>query len=231
MDLLLLSNSKLKGFEYLEYAQEELAKFFDGIKKILFIPYAGVGFSYDEYTKKVAERFNKIDIEVKGIHKFENAKSAVNEFDAIAVGGGNTFRLLEQLYENDLIKLIRNRVRSGMKYTGWSAGSNMACPSIKTTNDMPIIEPKSFEALALIEYQINPHYTDLVMKDHFGETRDQRLEEFLELNQNMPIVGLREGTMIKVENEKHYLIGDKPAKLFRYGKETIEIQPGEINIK
>lgn len=224
MRLLLLSNSTTEGFGYLEHATEEFKSFFNNkVKTIAFIPYAGVTFSYDEYTTKVQKFFNNLNIQINSVHT-GNPKEIIKNSDIIAVGGGNTFQLLKQIYDNDLYDFIRNEVLNGKPYIGWSAGSNLACPSIRTTNDMPIVEPRSFNALGFIDYQINPHYLDAHPSGHHGETREQRLLEFLELNRNIYVVGLREGSSIQVENNKHKLLGVKKARIFRYGLDTQEIE-------
>jgi dipeptidase E len=142
--------------------------------------------------------------------------------EAIAVGGGNTFHLLKGMYEADILDAIRDRVRQGMPYMGWSAGSNVACPTIRTTNDMPIVEPPSFNALGLVPFQINPHYTDDHLEGHQGETREERLAEFIRANPGVYVVGLREGSMLRVEGDQLSLLGNKPAKVFLSGKEVIE---------
>lgn len=221
-NLLLLSNSTTHGFGYLEHAKEMFKSFFTEEKEITFVPYAGVSFSYDEYFEKVKKYFNEIGYELRPLHKEDNPKKAVENSEAIAVGGGNTFHLLANIYCNDLRDAIRDRVAEGMKYTGWSAGSNLACPTIKTTNDMPIIMPRTFDALNLIPFQINPHYTDQSLQGHYGETREQRIIEFLYANKTMPVLGLREGTALEVRNNDIKLIGDKKAILFEFEKENRE---------
>ncbi|HRP02155.1 MAG TPA: dipeptidase PepE [Candidatus Kapabacteria bacterium] len=225
MYLLLLSNSTTEGFSYLEHANLEFANFLnDNIKSIAFIPYAGVTFSYDDYTHKVQHYFERFGIKINSVHLGDSIDIIKNS-DAIAVGGGNTFQLLKSLYDNDLIEVIREEVKNGKKYIGWSAGSNIASPTIRTTNDMPIVQPYSFDALNLINYQINPHYLDAHPSGHHGETREQRLLEFLELNKDIYVVGLREGSMIRVDNCEHYLLGSKQARIFKYGQVTTEINP------
>jgi dipeptidase E len=231
MDLLLLSNSTNFGEEYLSYPRQAIKDFLGRIKdNILFIPYAGVTFSWDEYTDKVNEALAEIGIKVSGIHSFGNPVKSIEKAEAILVGGGNSFNLLKELYKNDLIKAIQEKVHSGTPYIGWSAGANMACPTLKTTNDMPVVEPPSFEALNLIPFQINPHYTEAVIPNHGGESRELRLLEFIEANKEMLVIGLPEGMIIQSKNGQYDLIGDKKVKIFKYGMEPYFIQSSkELN--
>jgi dipeptidase E len=200
-----------------------------GIKKILFIPYAGVTLSYDDYTNKVQNALQPLGIKVTSIHQFDNPVDAVSDAQAIVIGGGNTFHLLHQLYEHKLICVIQEKVKNGTPYIGWSAGSNVAGASICTTNDMPIIEPESFNALNLVPFQLNPHYTDFNPPGHNGETREQRLAEFMVINAEMPIVGIVEGSALKLENNKLSLLANDLVEqpcgfLFKAGnKRTIEL--------
>lgn len=224
MRLLLISNSTNAGEAYLEYPKNNIKEFLgDSVKKALFIPYAGVSVSYDDYNEKVASCFKEIGYEIESIHKFDNPVEAVKNAEAIIIGGGNTFHLAKELQDNNLIEAIREKVHAGTPYIGWSAGSNMACPTIKTTNDMPIIEPDSFNVLNLIPFQINPHYLDANPDGHAGETREQRLEEFMVVNKDIYIVGLREGTMFNVEGDTMKLIGSRPARIFKHGMEPYEM--------
>lgn len=222
MRLLLISNSTNAGEQYLEYPKHEIRNFLGDVKSVLFIPYAAVTFSYDEYEAKVANRLAEVGVGVKSIHKFDNFVEAVEKAEAIVVGGGNTFRLLQCVQDNGLVDAIRRKVLCGTPYIGWSAGSNMACPTIRTTNDMPVVEPESFNALNLIPFQINPHYLDAHPDGHAGETREQRIEEFIALNQDMTVLGLREGCMIRLEGSEYKLIGPKPIRVFKFGQEPIE---------
>ena len=224
--LLLLSNSTNYGEEYLRYALREIQSFLGtGTRRVLFVPYAGVRWSYEAYAAKVRERFEEIGYRLDSVHEVADPLRAMKEAEALAVGGGNTFHLLRGLYEAKLLEAIRARVTDGMPYIGWSAGSNVACPTIKTTNDMPVVEPPSFDALALVQFQINPHYTEAVVPHHNGETREERLLEFLEANPKMTVVGLREGCALKVEGAEIRLLGDKTARLFRKGEEPQEYGP------
>ena len=224
--LLLLSNSLNHGMAYLEHAKPHFKSFLGAqIERVLFVPYAGVKFSHDDYSARVRPAFEEVCFKLDAIHDFSNPKQAVAEAQAIAVGGGNTFQLLHQLYENDLLVLIRERVQAGMPYIGWSAGSNVACPTIKTTNDMPIVMPKSFQALGLVPFQINPHYLDANPQGHQGENREQRLLEFIEVNPDMYVVGLREGSLLRIEGGSISLFGDKSIRIFHHGELPCELAP------
>ena len=225
--LLLLSSSRVGETEYLAHALDWIENHINTIKEVLFIPYAGVTISYDEYTNKVQDALSIKNIKIVGIHSFSDPKEAIKNAKAITVGGGNTFHLLSELYRNDLIDLIQDRVEEGVKYIGWSAGSNVAGISIKTTNDMPIIEPKSFNALNLINLQLNPHYTDYNPLGHNGETREERLGEFMVLNPETSIVGIVEGTALNVEGENIKLIGPSSGFIFKNGKK-VEIKPNTL---
>lgn len=221
--LLLISNSTNYGEEYLDYTKPHIKNFLGNtIKEVLFIPYAGVSISYDEYTAKVENVFFKLGYTVKSVHKAEDPVAAVRNAQAIVVGGGNTFHLVHVMHETGVMNAIREKVESGTPYIGWSAGSNVACPSLKTTNDMPIIEPKSFDALGVISFQINPHYTDAIIPNHNGETREDRIREFLVANPEMVVVGLKEGTMLLIENGDIKYIGSKTIKVFRKDEPTLE---------
>lgn len=213
-NLLLLSSSRTHGTGYLEHAREWLVDCLKGVSNILFIPYAGVTISGDDYTAQVAESFRAINITVDGIHMALEPRHAVEQAEAIAVGGGNTFQLLNNLYQHDLLAAIQARVKVGMPYIGWSAGSNVACPTIRTSNDMPIVEPPSFAALDLIPFQINPHYIKGMPEGHMGESRDQRLQEFLAANPDSNVLGLPEGSALRCKPGSVQLLG-KPAMLFQ----------------
>lgn len=228
MKLLLISNSTNAGEEYLAYPMPYIKEFL-GNKSLncVFLPYAAVTFSYDEYEEKVQKRFNEIGHEVKSIHQFSNPIEAIENADAIVVGGGNTFQLTSKIYENNLIDVVRNKVLNGTPFIGWSAGSNVAGPTIKTTNDMPIAEPKSFNAFNLVKFQINPHYLDANPEGHAGETREQRIEEFLEINPNIYVTGLREGCMFKIENNSIQHLGKRSMRLFIKGSEPKEFSSGD----
>lgn len=221
--LLLLSNSTNVGEEYLSYPRQEIKSFLGSyVKKIVFIPFAAVTSTYAQYTEKVEQVFREIGYAVDSIHLAENPHELIHQAEAIVIGGGNTFHLLHCLHKNKLLEIIRDKVNNGTPYIGWSAGSNVACPTIKTSNDMPIIEPISFQALNLVPFQINPHYTDAVIPNHNGETREQRLKEFLVFNPDVYVVGLQEGTMLKIEDSSIRLIGNKKMYLFKLGEERKE---------
>lgn len=212
MNVLMISSSRYNGGEYLEYSKEWISEHIGETTEILFIPYAGVTVSWDGYTQMVQEALPAI--KVTGIHQTPDAKVAVNKAQAILVGGGNTFHLLHTLYDLELMPLITSRVKQGMPYMGWSAGANICGLTICTTNDMPIIQPKSFESFAFVKAQLNPHYTDIVASNFHGETRDQRIAEFCMLNPTTPVIGIREGSALLLRNNKLRLLGDLPAVAF-----------------
>ncbi len=205
-NLLLLSSSRVGDTKYLQHALPLIKAKLDGVTELLFIPYAGVTVNYDDYTAMVQSALIDSGITVKGIHQFDDPVNAINTANAIAVGGGNTFHLLHQLYQNNLINAIQDKVAQGIPYIGWSAGSNIAGLSIRTTNDMPIIEPESFDALQLVSFQLNPHYTDHNPPGHNGETREQRLAEFMVLNETTPIVAIVEGTGLDIKDNTMALV-------------------------
>jgi dipeptidase E len=224
MRLLLISNSTNPGEPYLDYPKNNIKSFLGNKPvKALFIPYAAVTFSFDTYEEKVSERFREIGHEIASIHRFSDPVAAVKEARAIVVGGGNTWKLLKMIEDNKLVEAIRQKVISGTPYIGWSAGSNMACPTIRTTNDMPVVEPDSFSAFNLIPFQINPHYLDANPVGHAGETREQRIEEFIEANPGIFVAGLREGCMLIREDAKLILIGSRTMRLFKKGAPPVEL--------
>lgn len=224
MKLLLISNSTNAGEEYLNHPKEQIRQFLGSEKKTcLFIPYAAVTFSFDEYEKKVQERFQELGHDIQSVHRFLDPVQAIEEAEAIVVGGGNTWQLTKMIQDKGMAEAVINKIRQGTPYIGWSAGSNLACPSIKTTNDMPIVEPDSFSVFKLVPFQINPHYLDANPDGHAGETREMRIEEFLEVNKEIYVVGLREGTMLLLENENLRLIGPRKARIFKFGKDPVEL--------
>jgi len=232
MRLLLLSNSTMAGKPFLDWPKEYLKSFIgDAPKKILFIPYAGVNVYWDGYTKKVADYFKEFGHKIIGIYNQNDHAKAINEADIIMVGGGNTFHLVYHLHKNGLIPLIRQAVLDGKPYIGWSAGANVACPTLSTTNDMPIIQPESFDTFNVVPFQINPHYLDANPDGHGGETREDRINEFLKINRDKVVLGLREGTGLWIEGSNIKLIGDKTARLFRYGKEPEELDSDKMGDK
>lgn len=224
MKALLLSNSTNYGDTYLHHAKSYLAQFLGDRKQLLFVPYAGVTISYDEYTAKVQEALGGFGIEVRGIHTYSSPIDAVNQADAIAVGGGNTFRLLQQLYQEDLVELIRDHVNQGCYYIGWSAGSNVAGPTICTTNDMPIVEPRSFKSFDLVPFQINPHYTEKGVPNHGGETRRARIEEYIRLN-DRDVVCLPEGSWLEINGESISYSGNESMKVYRKPDQVLDFEP------
>ncbi len=224
MRLLLISNSTNAGEEYLAYPMEQIKLFLGARKKsILFIPYAGITISFDDYAERVNQRFLQIGHSISSIHTFKNLLKSIEDADAIVIGGGNTWQLLHLLQKHKLIEAIRDKILTGTPYIGWSAGANLCCPTIRTTNDMPVIEPESFSSFNLIPFQINPHYLDANPAGHAGETREDRIKEFIHVNRDIYVVGLREGTMLLLENSSIQLIGERKARIFRYGKETMEL--------
>jgi dipeptidase E len=227
MRLLLISNSTNAGEAYLEHPLQQIKYFLgDDPVNALFIPYAGVTLSFDEYTEKVRSRFRQIGHSIASVHEQKDPAGAVEQAGAIVVGGGNTFHLLKWMQDGGLIEAIRRKVLEGTPFIGWSAGSNVACPSIRTTNDMPIVEPAGFDTMNLVPFQINPHYLDANPEGHAGETREMRIEEFIEANPGIYVVGLREGTMLLVEGRSIQLLGPRPARIFKKGSEPMEIDPG-----
>lgn len=223
---LLASTSTLHQDIYLGYLLPELEVLFEDVDEIVFIPYARPGgISHDAYTKKAKKAFAKIGKNCKGIHEFHNPIEAITQAKGIFTGGGNTFVLLSQLYEFQLIEILKHQLEKGIPYLGTSAGSNICGLSIKTTNDMPIAYPPSFDALGVVPFLINPHYIDADPNSkHMGETRETRIKEFLAYHQSA-VVGLREGSWLRVNESSIILKGTHTAKLF-YKNATEEIAPG-----
>jgi dipeptidase E len=225
--ILLISNSTLFGSGYLDHAESEIRDFLGDVKRVLFVPFAL--YDRDAYAAMASERFKRMGYELTSVHdRVADRFQAVAETDAIFIGGGNTFRLLKTLYDQFLLGPIRQRVAEGMPYIGSSAGSNVAGPTIKTTNDMPIVQPPSFDALSLVSFQLNPHYLDPdPSSKHMGETREKRIQEFLEEN-DTPVLGLREGAIARHENGSTMLKGSTGARIFRRGQDPIETLPGDL---
>jgi dipeptidase E len=222
MRLLLISSSTVHGFGYLDHPEPEIRAFMRDRKRVAFVPLAL--HDYDGYTAKVRERLGRMNLDVSQVR----TPADLDGIDAVFVGGGNTFRLLKALYDLELLDAIRERVTRGLPYIGSSAGSNVAAPTIKTTNDMPIVEPRSFDALNLVPFQINPHYVDPEPSTtHMGETREERLLQYLEENE-VPVVALREGSVLRVEDGVTSLVGRKTARIYRPGVPPYEIEPGTI---
>ncbi len=227
-ELLLLSNSTNHGQTYLEHAIPLVQSFLGKtIHTVAFVPFAGVTVDHNEYARLVSDKFDLAGYSMVSVHESRDPAATVRNADAIAVGGGNTFRLIQQLYEFGLRKAIREEVDAGKPYIGWSAGSNIACPTIRTTNDMPIVEPPSFDALNLLPFQINPHYLDSHPERHQGETREQRIMEFVELNPETYVVGLREGSTLEMRGQQLTLHGEKPMRVFVNGQEPREVTPSD----
>ncbi|WP_242085652.1 dipeptidase PepE [Aestuariivivens sediminis] len=224
--IIIASSSNVYGSGFLEYLFEELETFFEVAEDILFIPYARPGgISHDDYTEKVNHAFRKIEKNVIGIHTFENQKQAIKNAKAIFTGGGNTFVLINQLYKRHLIEPLKTSISKGIPYLGTSAGSNICGLNIMTTNDMPIVYPPNFNALGLVHFNINPHYLDPNPKGkHMGETREVRIKEFHQYN-TIPVVGLREGSWLRVNGESVVLQGNLKARIFECDKDPYEIDP------
>lgn len=212
MKVLMLSSSRYGDYDYLAYATSWIEAHLNDVQEALFIPYAGVTLGWEAYTQKVQEAIP--DVKITGIHQVEDPKLAVKQAKAILVGGGNTFNLLHLLQEHDLIDEIKHKVEQDTPYIGWSAGSNICGISIRTTNDMPIVEPRTFNALHFVNAQLNPHYTDYVAPNHHGETRDERLAEFCTLNPSTPVLAIREGSALEIVNNKLFLKGDLDGFVF-----------------
>ena len=227
MKLLLISNSTNAGEAYLQYPIAQIASFLQGVKEIAFVPYAAVTFSYAEYEAKVQARFDEIGIKTRSVHRAKDPRKMILQAEAICVGGGNTFALTKKMQEQGLIQAIRRKISAGTPYVGWSAGSNVTCPTICTTNDMPIVQPESFKAIGAVKFQINPHYLDANPEGHAGETREQRILEYIKANPRRWVVGLREGCMLKLEDGKMELIGSRPMRIFKYGVKTFEVNAGD----
>jgi dipeptidase E len=221
--LLLISNSTLFGSGYLDHAENEIRDFLGGLRRVLFVPFAQ--YDLNAYAAMARQRLKAMGYELDSIHEATDPKRAVETSEALFIGGGNTFRLLKGLYDSDLLSAIRQSAASGASYIGSSAGSIVAGPTIKTTKDMPIVQPPSFDALGLVKFQISPHYLDPdPSSKHMGETQEERINQFLEEN-HIPVAGLREGTMLRIEQGAILLKGVAPARIFRRGHPPIEIEP------
>ena len=223
-NIIIASSSTIHGSSYLEYITEELKVLFKDAKTILFIPYARPGgISHDNYTKNTNDAFAKIGKKIQSIHEYKNPIEAIKSADGIFVGGGNTFVLTYQLYKNNLIDTLKHTVKNGTPYLGTSAGSNICGLTIKTTNDLPIVYPPSFNALGLVPFNINPHYLDPDKSStHMGETRETRIKEFHHYN-TQPVIGLREGSWLAVQDSSIILKGQLTARIFEYNKAPYEI--------
>ena len=235
-NLLLISNSTNAGEEYLGWTIPYIANFLKkfSVRSVLFVPFAGVNLSseglmasYNVYEQRVKNVFAGFEVELVSVHHSADPKVAVKKAECIITGGGNTFHLVKMLHETGIMNVIRDRVKLGIPYVGWSAGANVACPTMKTTNDMPISEPESFICLDLIPFQINPHYLDANPQGHAGETREQRILEFLAVNRDIKVTGLREGCLFWIEGNTIELKGNRPLRVFMYGQQATEYQEGE----
>lgn len=225
----------MAGEAYLGWPKQHIKDFLNAnqVKSVTFIPYAGVGLSeesleasYDVYTDRVAGVFADLGFKIESVHQASDPVKMVNNAEAIAVGGGNTFHLVGKMHETGIMEAIRQKAEAGLPYMGWSAGSNVACPTLMTTNDMPIYQPISFNCMNLIPFQINPHYLDANPEGHGGETRQQRIEEFLVVNRKMKVLGLREASLLLVNGASMKLLGSRDLRLFEFGKEPIEYRAG-----
>jgi dipeptidase E len=224
--LLLISNSINYGATFLEHATAAIKDFLaQAVQTVLFIPFASVRFSYDDYVRRVRPHFEGMGYGLESVHTSADALQAVRRAQALVIGGGNTFHLLRDLYTRELLEPVRARVLAGVPFIGWSAGANVACPSIQTTNDMPIVEPPSLRALNVIPFQINPHYTEAALPQHSGETRRDRLAEFVAANPHVYAVGLREGSMLRIEGATVTLRGPHHVTVFCTGKAATDYTP------
>lgn len=225
---IIASTSTVFGGEYLDYLTSEIKELFKDISTLIFIPYARPGgISHDEYTEKVSPVFKIMGIEVIGLHQFKNPVEAIENAEGVFTGGGNTFVLVDSLYKNEVLEPLRKRIFDGMPYLGTSAGSNICGVTINNTNDMPIVYPPSFKTMGIVPFNINPHYLDSDPKSkHMGETRETRIKEF-HSQSTVPVVGLREGSWIRVNGEKNRLEGPLTARIFQQNKEPYELESGE----
>lgn len=222
--LLLISASKADNTPYLSHAKSWLTEHFAD-KQVLFIPYAGVTQSHSDYTQRVRDALADTSVRIHGIEAASDPREALESAEAIAVGGGNTFVLLDTLYKLGLLDTLRRKIAAGTPYAGWSAGSNIAGLSIRTTNDMPIVQPRSFDAIAAVPFQLNPHYTDFVPAGFHGETRDQRIAEFNAYDAHTPVLAIQEGSALQIDGNYMHLLGQKPAFVFTNTQKLV-LAPG-----
>ncbi len=224
-NLLIASTSTIYGGEYLDYLTEEMSVLFKDTEEVIFIPYARPGgISHDEYTEKAAKAFQKIGKKLVGLHTFDNPAEALKNVKGAFTGGGNTFVLVSTLYRLELMQPLREAIFNGLPYMGTSAGSNICGVSMQTTNDMPIVYPPSFKTLGVIPFNLNPHYLDPDPNSkHMGETRETRIAEFHTQN-TVPVVGLREGSWLRVKGDEIILKGKLKARIFEQGKEPYEME-------
>lgn len=226
--LLLISNSTLHGSGYLDHCATEISSFLKDTSNVLFVPFARPGgISHEAYTEIARKRFETLGKQLNGIHEFQDKTQAIRDHDAVFIGGGNTFVLLTMLYKQNVMSPLKKAITDGLPYIGTSAGSNVACQTIQTTNDMPIMYPPSFNGLGCVPFNINPHYLDPdPSSTHMGETREKRIQEFFVFN-NHPVIGLREGAMILCQGNTYTLKGSSGARLFMKNKDAKELQIGE----
>ncbi|HYG04322.1 MAG TPA: dipeptidase PepE [Chryseosolibacter sp.] len=225
---LLMSNSTMPGTSFFTWPRPFVKSFLgDKVKELVFIPFAAVTLSWDEYESKVKEVFGEMGCKIKSIHHAKDKSKAIEKAGGVVVGGGNTFALLTEMHKDNLIVYVRDKVLHGSPYIGWSAGANLACPTIMTTNDMPVIYPPSFEALDLVPFQINPHYHELKFEGQGGETRRERLEEFIKVNPERRVVGLPEGMLLHRENDKIMLKGEGVARLYERSQPVKDLMPDQ----
>ena len=227
MKLLLISNSTNAGEEYLRYPLPEIGRFLEGVSEVAFVPYAAVTFSYEAYEAKVQARLAELGIRVRSVHRSKNPAREIRDAEAICVGGGNTFALTKKMQEQGLMKAILRKIKAGTPYVGGSAGTTAACPTILPPNDMPIVQPESFRAIGPVKFQITPHFLDANPAGHAGETREQRILEYIAANPRRWVAGLREGCMLRYEEGRLELLGNRPMRIFKHGREPFEVNPGE----
>lgn len=227
-NILLASTSSLHGQTFLEYLLPELKVLYDGCSEVIFIPYARAGgITHDEYTEKAREGLRKIGINIRGLHEFSDTKQALRDAQGIFTGGGNTFLLVKELYNKDVLQTLKEIVLGGTPYLGTSAGTNIAGLSMRTTNDMPIVYPPSFNTLGLVPFNINPHYLDPNPNSkHQGETRETRIKEFHQFNPQ-PVVGLREGSWLEIKDREINLKGAHSARIFEAGQAAYELNTSQ----
>ena len=223
--LLLLSNSRDPQGRYLHHCRAALAEHLAGVRRVAFVPYAGVGVSWDDYAGRVRDALAPLGVAVDAVHAHDDPAAAVRDAEAVAVGGGNTFHLLATLQRTGVLEALRGRALAGAPYVGWSAGAVVACPTLGTTNDMPVVQPpRGFGALGLVPFQINAHFTDAHPPGFQGETRRERLAEFLAANPDATVIGLPEGDWLEVRGAEVTLRGEFPAYLFRNGRSVEELR-------
>lgn len=228
LNLLLLSNSTNPEQEWLEHAGQAIREFLGTIKgPLLFVPYAAVTFSFEEYAGRAGAKFREFGYTLKSIHEAQDFQAAIEQASGYVVGGGNTWYLVDQLYQTGIMESLRNQVMTGKPYIGWSAGANIACPSLQTTNDMPIVQPAEFATLNLVPFQINPHYLDSNPLEHQGETREQRILEYIHVNPDVYVAGLREGSGLRITSQSIRLLGEKSVRIFKSDRVPTEYYPGD----